>query len=441
VKATGSSTRGRSDKQRQWIFKPRKKGLVLKETKEPKKLHERSKPKFLDDGKRSKKCQLFIDSQQDRHFENLFLPIEQYKYLNQNPKIAFTMALIANFAYWEFHKMPMPESCSGFRLEQDSSAYFSIVRQGICFAKSAIAYALAESNPLCLADPSFQYKCTKKNYQQSSDSKRYNFHFSFYNWYESGVAGVKFHDTDVLILTSNDDKDLVVTFAGTASAADAVTNIQTFEPANHSYFFKGAIQGTLHRGFLNAYSRVDRGYVLRLNPNSSTPLPLEKMYQQFGHCMLKVKSTGSKTKKKANNTEEQDITLISEGESDHDEDLDNYSSVDTAKNRTKVLRGGGCRVKRMKLIDLLRVTVIDALKSGRTVHVSGHSLGGALATFLAGDIIVNHPKVPVGKFVWVQTIPRLSFFLKLCGISHKASYTYGHLELLKLQTIYFWNLQ
>lgn len=59
----------------------------------------------------------------------------------------------------------------------------------------------------------------------------------------------------------DDERTLVVAFAGTASTVDAFTNVQTFEPADHSHFFDGGrknqtVQGSLHRGFLNAYSRV-----------------------------------------------------------------------------------------------------------------------------------------------------------------------------------------
>ena len=74
----------------------------------------------------------------------------------------------------------------------------------------------------------------------------YSFDYFFYDWYEpTGVKGLRFHDTDVLISTTSSQEKagsfpdtLVVAFAGTASVADAVTNVQTFEPANHSKFFE-----------------------------------------------------------------------------------------------------------------------------------------------------------------------------------------------------------
>jgi hypothetical protein len=82
--------------------------------------------------------------------------------------------------------------------------------------------------------------------QEQKDRYQYKFDYWFYDWYEpSGVKGVYFHDTDLLIATSGDDKALVLAFEGTASATDAVTNHETFEPCNHSGFFPGGSNLTL----------------------------------------------------------------------------------------------------------------------------------------------------------------------------------------------------
>ena len=71
------------------------------------------------------------------------------------------------------------------------------------------------------------------------------------------MAKVRFHDTDILIATSNNGKEIIIAFGGTASAGDLSTNLQTFESANHSSFFQGGgIEGSLHRGFLNAYQII-----------------------------------------------------------------------------------------------------------------------------------------------------------------------------------------
>lgn len=72
------------------------------------------------------------------------------------------------------------------------------------------------------------------------------------------------------------------------------------------------------------------------------------------------------------------------------------------------------------------------MRNGRTVHLSGHSLGGGLATLLALDIVINFPKVPVKRLhLWsfgapqvaddvflqsaVEAAPRLRSFLEKHG--------------------------
>ena len=148
-----------------------------------------------------------------------------------------------------------------------------------------------------------------------------------FDWYETGLAKARFHDTDVLIAYGPYDESLVISFGGTSSAADAVTNIQTFEPANHSGFYHGGhvgmaigsrvkryfnlstannsgtfdntvIQGSLHRGFLNAYARVDRGSVLRLcqkeecsDDQQAFPVFLNVLNEQFGDCTQDLPKT------------------------------------------------------------------------------------------------------------------------------------------------------
>jgi len=46
---------------------------------------------------------------------------------------------------------------------------------------------------------------------------------------------------------------------------------------------------------------------------------------------------------------------------------------------------------------ILRELVTEYLSAGKAVHLTGHSLGGSLATLLALDIIINFPNVPVHK--------------------------------------------
>ena len=51
--------------------------------------------------------------------------------------------------------------------------------------------------------------------------------------HEPGMAGVRWHDTDLLILQSA--RTVVIAFRGTESAQDHMTNVQTFERATHRW--------------------------------------------------------------------------------------------------------------------------------------------------------------------------------------------------------------
>mmetsp|Transcript_13366 Transcript_13366/g.32167 ORF Transcript_13366/g.32167 Transcript_13366/m.32167 type:complete len:565 (+) Transcript_13366:229-1923(+) len=344
----------------------------------------------------TKDCQQFIQSRQDPYLERLLLPVEHYWYQNQNPSMAYQMAYTAQISYWEFHKHQiLPESCQHFHLERSVPPHWQVydgVRQNICRFRNSAVDSLVQSNAALSNFNQTESNNTVDVCRSDSATRRgkrkYSLHYYFYNWHELGVAGIKFHDTDVLILTSDDDKELIIVFAGTASAADTVTNIQTFEPANHSSFFKGTknqpIQGSLHRGFLNAYSKVDRGSVLRLS-NRTMSKPMEKSMRL---ALRKCKRPAPKRKKARKRKDE--------------------SQSDSEREATCVVEG-------VKLVDILRRVVIAALKRGTTVHVTGHSLGGGLGTLFAGDILINFPQVPVRKLhLWTFGAPQVadSLFLE-----------------------------
>jgi hypothetical protein len=204
----------------------------------------------------------------------------------------------------------------------------------------------------------------------------------------------------LLIATSGDGKALILAFGGTASAADAVTNLQTFEPANHSGFFGNNItfvEMSLHQGFLNAYSRVERGSVVRLSQEQeeeSQPTLLASLHRQFGHC------TSKKKKKLKKSVQETKPKVLKVG-------INTTTTTTTATANASGI--GGCRVRGEKLITVLRQLVTTALLGGRTVHLSGHSLGGGLASLVALDIIINFPEVPVSRLhLWTFGAPQVS---------------------------------
>ncbi len=306
------------------------------------------------------------------------------------------MAVLSYFAYFEFHKSPeLPQHCKGFQLEQDSTAT----------TRDLIAPALLHSN-IAISDLIETHNITITRRSNENHPNRYSFQYSLYNWKESGVGKVRFHDTDVLLSTSNNGKELLLAFGGTASAGDLSTNLQTFESANHSSFFQGDdIEGSLHRGFLNAYSRVDEGYILPLGNSSHYSMPLLKdIHNLFKECEQMAKQ-------KRNNSAAPNLSGPMLTNSDIYTRMDERSKAkrNNKSNNDKEKRLRGCHLKRIKLSDILRQIVIDALQQGLTVHVTGHSLGGALATLLAGDVIVNHPSVSVKKlYIWVYGSPQIA---------------------------------
>jgi hypothetical protein len=144
-------------------------------------------------------------------------------------------------------------------------------------------------------------QCQQLLNQRVEKGHEYTFDYWFYDWFEpTAVPGVNYHDTDLLVSTLG-DKTLALAFAGTASAADCVTNIQTFEKNTHSNLFHGGInatiEGSLHRGFLNAFSRVHRGSVLRLCQECSRSKELTRSLEhRYGHC---IRGHGQKKRTRA----------------------------------------------------------------------------------------------------------------------------------------------
>jgi hypothetical protein len=172
------------------------------------------------------------------------------------------------------------------------------------------------------------------------------------------------------------------------------------------------IQGSLHRGFLNAYSRVERGSILRLSSKSkynnnasssytrkekknkkkkkkkrrlsSLPHIIDGLHKRFGRCTADYMDYNNN-----DDNENEEKTM----------DSNNIPPLDKKRQRNKKKsggggRGGGCRFTKkgeeIPLSIVLKELVNNALKNGYTVHVTGHSLGGALATLLVLDVLVNN---------------------------------------------------
>jgi hypothetical protein len=272
-------------------------------------------------------------------------------------------------------------------------------------------------------------QCKVNVLKKHEGGKHYNIKYVLSDWHEE-QAKIRWHDTDLIIATSG-SSELVIAFAGTASPADAVTNIQTLEPISHSGFFhskdfenkkktkrifnatsiqSSSLEGNIHRGYLNAYARVIRGKIRKLdddgvhNDHSSSMLTMP-LDEYFSTCLVsqQLRNTSDSSTEKVNN-----VTTM--------------SIVDKHKKRKKKPRhrdeATTCHSSGYRLMDMLRNITTMALQSGHTVHVVGHSLAGALATIHALDIAMNHKATPIHHLhLWTFGAPEVadSLFFESAG--------------------------
>jgi len=398
----------------------------------------------------------------------------------RSPVMAYRMMVASSMSYYEFHKRPfLDDNTTGFSLTLDGRSNSkvgnwrvrgvewskSILEQGSVISQFISRYgtrnvtwtnqsydpSLVIGNKSSVpTDDGPYFKLTKRK-QTTRKSRSYyskhrvTFQYEFFDWYEKGVAGVKFHDTDVLVSTMGDGS-LIVAFAGTSSPADAITNIQTFEPASHSGFYQGAtssttetkrgggkknssstVQGSLHRGFLNALIRVDRGSVLRLCPESNphcdshhcrTITYLQPLHDYFGNCTMPEETMPEESKRGSSNKNADQFSSSAQEDTDatgtaadetatNPENLSKPGSSSTLSLRRR--RKGGCKAKGMSLLWILQEVTTAALKEGRVVHLTGHSLGGSLASHMALDLVINHPHIPVNNLhLWTFGAPQIA---------------------------------
>ena len=240
---------------------------------------------------------------------------------------------------------------------------------------------------------SYKKQCKHKILKQHGKGKKYTIEWYFSDWHEKNSVKA-WHDTDLIIATSG-TAEIVLSFAGTASAADALTNVQTLEPVKHSRLFTdtnstSSIEGNIHRGFLNAYSRVSRGRIKRLNNNGSytKSKSLKSIDRLFTQCI-----TQQTSRKQSKSTA---LAVIPT----------NTTEKEKRKHEKRLQQSQVCYSRDYKLMDILRNVTTTALKSGKTVHVVGHSLGGALALIHTLDIIMNQRNVPIKKLhLWTLGSP------------------------------------
>jgi len=304
-----------------------------------------------------------------------------------NADTAYRMAILSSLAYWEFHKRPT--NITSFRLQTDKQYKRKSLKQSARVALCHVASGVSNSNTIVEKHHGSnrnlleqQQSCRQVVSRRSNSGYLYDFQWYLHDWHEPTPLAGKWHDTDLLIATSGDDT-LVLSFAGTASAADAVTNVQTFEKVGHSGIFN-ITGGSIHRGFLNAYSRVERGRVSRVcredNCDEQFNNLTSSLHQRYQHCYLDEFANESGNSQAFNST-----------------------AKDKKAKRRK------CRGRDEKLMNILRELVNRALLAGHKVHLTGHSLGGGLATLMALDVILNFPSIPISKLhLWTFGAPEVA---------------------------------
>jgi Lipase (class 3) len=162
-----------------------------------------------------------------------------------------------------------------------------------------------------------------------------------------------------------------------------------------------ALKGSIHRGFLNAYSRVERGSVLRLCDDSNCTLSSSALHRRYSHCVAETSNMEAPIPKERD-FDQYDVEAERKARKNSN---DTYTTTLQETREESIVRKRGrrgCKVKDKKLMTILRELVIDYLTTpGRSVLLAGHSLGGSLATLHALDIIINFPNVPVHTLeVW-----------------------------------------
>lgn len=246
-------------------------------------------------------------------------------------RMAYAMSVLSTLAYC------LPLDTKSFRVVKVRSIHrwSRLMCQGKQWVKRCWMYAVTRQKTPSQACP----KLVRKKV-----SAKFELLYWFKDWREPTIIpGVRYHDTDLLVAKRRND--VILIFSGSASPTDHATNIQTFEKASHAGVFPG--NGSLHRGFLNAYSRVNHGLVYSFATNTTNQRDM--LQQVFGICST---DQPDMTRKEMNNATIHGMNIM-----------------------IRRKKRGGCRVSRVRLRPLLLCIVQTALRSGKRVHIAGHSLG------------------------------------------------------------------
>lgn len=201
----------------------------------------------------------------------------------------------------------------------------------------------------------------QQQYQRRSDF-RYNIIKPL--WFFSDWKDGLWHDTEVLIACNLNSAYII--FRGSDGPADALTSSQTYIPAHRVDGFPGVDVGSLHRGFVNAYQRVNAGKITYLGGAvedwTQVNSFMRVLHNAFQLCLGR------------------EYTSLRETEPDMHLFQSNY------------FRGSKCDSSQVNLSDVLSEAVKAGIENGIRVIITGHSLGGGLATLLTLDVLLNKIK-------------------------------------------------
>lgn len=175
-------------------------------------------------------------------------------------------------------------------------------------------------------------------------------------WFLDGWRHGIWHDTDVMI-ADNDDNKIFISFRGTDSYADIITGLQLLESVSNSNYFKRCVEGSIHRGIMSAYTDVNQGYIIPINISHINNTSTDQYSYDYELHRLYSKECSAQR--------------------------------DSTRNHQIYTNRSLYYIKNVNLAHSLVHTIISAISLNKTVILSGHSLGGGLASMLILDILIN----------------------------------------------------
>jgi hypothetical protein len=169
---------------------------------------------------------------------------------SRDMNLAYCMAVMASLSYWPFHKRPLPDNRTSFELLTLKNGTPQPLRRkrrrkrdrAIGLALKGFSSALNQASPWLPKSrrnrqnrgsyreswkTSLQNRLLKSEQLQHEDptnpTSTIRLEYFLYNWYEPAPLGVNYHDTDLLVATSNNGNTLILAFAGTDSVPDTVS--------------------------------------------------------------------------------------------------------------------------------------------------------------------------------------------------------------------------